>query len=96
MVVFFVLIGMTALGYFTVKYIKFGVKKGRVPLDAAAEHARIQRDTPNSPDAKLSKDEFIKKTLDSMPGMGVVFVKYMGLGILSLIASCTAGIFISR
>jgi len=58
---------------------------------ARAEYARLSRENPDSPDAKLSEAEFVQRFVTQQPGM----LRYLGYAMLLLIvglpASCAIG-----
>jgi len=58
---------------------------------ARAEYARLSRENPDSPDARLSEAEFVEKFVNQMPGM----FRYVGYSLLLLIVglpvSCSMG-----
>jgi hypothetical protein len=85
---------VTALAvYMVVKAHKanFWHNQGVGERSARAEYARLQREQPGNPEARLSEAEFVQQHVASRPGMWRYIVGALLLVFIGLPVSCTIG-----
>lgn len=59
---------------------------------AHAEYARIQREQPDSAEARLSEAEFVNQYVASRPGMARYLIGGLLLAFIGIPAACTVGV----
>lgn len=59
---------------------------------ARAEYARIQREQPDSAEARLSEPEFVQQFVASRPGMARYVIGAILLVLVGIPAACTLGV----
>lgn len=60
--------------------------------NAHAEFARIQREQPDSAEARLSEPEFVRNFVASKPGMARYLIFGLLIAFIGIPAACTVGV----
>lgn len=60
--------------------------------NAHAEYARIQREQPDSAEARLSESEFVNQYVGSRPGMARYIIFALLIAFIGIPAACTVGV----
>lgn len=85
---------VAAIIYMMVKFYKSFAwhNQGVGERDGRAEYARIQREQPDSAEARQSEPEFVRNYVASRPGIGRYIAGAILLMLIGIPAACTVGV----
>jgi hypothetical protein len=80
--------GVIAFVFYLIKAVFGQIKTASGLLGAKAEYARVKREDPDSPSAKISEAEYLQNYVKSRPGFFSTILRAFVFGFFGIIGGC--------